>query len=262
MSSEHERMVGRLTAPEIAERLSPTSILCLPFGTYEQHGPHLPIATDTILAEAVASSVVSRFGDSLDVWLLPALPFGYSPEHSEFDGGVGLSLSTCLVVLKGVCDSLAHAFPARGLLIVNGHGGNRGLLEAVIYELEKESGMKIAVSHPTSLSGVSSNSPRHEVHAGKSETSLMLAIASEDVHLDRCDPQSGTTDDQDEEVRTVILGRGVTTAWSSADPDLGNAGVIGAPQLAEASLGRTIFETAVANHERALIDLRARLQAR
>ena len=260
MSDDSLRCLGSLTAEEVADRLSPTSVLCLPFGTFEQHGPHLPIATDTVLAEAVAGGVVRRFGESHDAWLLPSLPFGYSPEHAGRPGCVGLDLDVCLALLSGVCAALARACPARGLLIVNGHGGNRGILEAVVYELERDSGMRVCVTHPTSLSGVSSGSSRHEVHAGKSETSVMLAIAPNLVRMDRVGPDTGTTAEQNDAVSRQILDRGVSEAWTSTDPALSATGVIGAPHLADRQLGQSIFESAVEHHGPVLARLRERIR--
>lgn len=261
MSDEDPRHFGSLTAEDITRRLARTSVLCVPFGTFEQHGPHLPIATDTILAEKVAAQVVRRFGESHDVWLLPSLPFGYSPEHAGRPGCVGLDLDVCLALLRGVSAAVARACPARGLLIVNGHGGNRGLLEAIVYELERDSGMRICVTHPTSLSRVPSGSPRHEVHAGMSETSVMLATAPDLVHMDRVSPDTGTTAEQDHAVSLRILDRGASEAWTSTDPGLSATGALGAPHLADRRLGQKIVDAAVEHHGPVLTRLRERIRA-
>lgn len=250
------RRFGDLSAPEIDQLVSGHSVLCLPFGSFEQHGPHLPVATDALLAEKVAERVVKRFGEDYDLWLLPSLPFGYSPEHADAAGCIGLDLDTCMILLRGMCRSLRSACAARRLLIVNGHGGNRPLLTALLYELERDTSMRIAVSHPTALSRVSSQSPRREIHAGKSETSVMLALAPELVHLDRITDADATSETQDQQVSRLVLDAGMTVAWHSTDPQLSGNGVLGAPHLADVALGEQIVQAAVEGHRQVLDYLR------
>jgi creatinine amidohydrolase len=258
MIASFDRRLGDLTADEIATNVVHGSILCLAFGSYEQHGPHLPVATDALVAERIAERVVERYGEEYDLWLLPSLPFGYSPEHSGAAGCIGLDLDTCLTLLRGLCCSLRAACSARRLLIVNGHGGNRPLLDAVIYELERAYDLDVAVSHPSALSGVRSGSARAEIHAGKSETSVMLALAPELVHLDRVGATDATSEEQAAHVREQVLDRGITTAWSSSDPALSTSGVLGDPTQADAALGERIVTEAVEAHRRVLDYLRAR----
>ena len=68
------RSIGDLTSPEINQRLKPTSILCLPLGAIEQHGPHLPLETDIVVAEGITQALIARLGEELDLWQLPTLP--------------------------------------------------------------------------------------------------------------------------------------------------------------------------------------------
>src|SRR3974390_3774386 len=70
------RAIGELTSTEIATRLNARSILCLPIGSIEQHGPHLPLNTDAVLAEELTRRIVARWAGSLDLWQLPALTIG------------------------------------------------------------------------------------------------------------------------------------------------------------------------------------------
>ena len=67
------RVIGELTSPEIAIRIRDSSILCLPLGSIEQHGPHLPLDTDVVVAEGVTRRIVTRWGDSFDLWQLPTV---------------------------------------------------------------------------------------------------------------------------------------------------------------------------------------------
>ncbi|NIL64765.1 creatininase family protein [Salinispora arenicola] len=70
------RWYGSLPAPEIATHLTERSVLCLPIGSYEQHGPHLPLHTDTVIATQFTNRLIDRYGNQHDLWALPALPYG------------------------------------------------------------------------------------------------------------------------------------------------------------------------------------------
>ena len=72
MSKDNSRALGDLTSPDIPQRLSKSSVLCLPLGAIEQHGPHLPLNTDLIIAENIARVMTERLGDEFDLWRLPA----------------------------------------------------------------------------------------------------------------------------------------------------------------------------------------------
>src|SRR4051794_35918025 len=129
------RLVGELTSPEIAERLRASSVLCLPVGATEQHGPHLPLNTDTVIAEGFARLLVSRLGDTFDLWQLPTISTSLSREHEWAPGTMSLSVEAFAALLRETGHQIARALPARNLLIINGHGGNRGILEPLMLDL-------------------------------------------------------------------------------------------------------------------------------
>ena len=234
-----------LTSPKVHEALSEQSVLCLPVGAIEQHGPHLPLNTDVILAEEYTKRFVERWGEEFDLWQLPAIAVGLSMEHAWADGTMSLSVEGFSSYLRELTKAYANAFPARRMAIVNGHGGNRGILEALIYELEGEYGFRTCVIHPSALSRTRSNATVPEVHAGKSETSVMLVLAPELVRMDRLEnypsAQFGS------EIGRLILDRGVTWAWSSCEPGIGTDGTIGDAREASRELGLEIIENAIAN---------------
>jgi creatinine amidohydrolase len=82
ITAVNHRTYARLTAPQVSADLSERTILCLPVGSLEQHGPHLPINTDTVLAERFAHCLAQYAAERHDVWVAPPLPFGLSPEHA------------------------------------------------------------------------------------------------------------------------------------------------------------------------------------
>lgn len=96
------RRLANLRAPDILTRINERSIVVQPLGAIEQHGPHLPLSTDLVIADAVGAAAVGRVGDALDVWLLPSLAYTKSDEHAWSPGTVWLSASTMLSVLDDV----------------------------------------------------------------------------------------------------------------------------------------------------------------
>src|SRR5262252_5300525 len=167
------RLLAALTSEECGRLISETSILCLPLGAIEQHGPHLPLDTDLVVAEGLTRRIVARWGDEVNLWQLPALPIGLSREHDWAPGTLSLSITCFVALLRDLARSLTRALPARNLVIVNGHGGNRGILENLLYELHGDFGLNACAIHPFDLAQVESMPARPDVHGGKSETSVM-----------------------------------------------------------------------------------------
>jgi mycofactocin precursor peptide peptidase len=151
--------------PEV--EAGPRRLLVVPLGSLEQHGPHLPMDTDTRIAAAVASRAC---GGRAGVGLAPPIPLGASGEHADFPGTLSIgtvALSTLLVELG------RHAslhWPAT--LLVNGHGGNVPAITGAIRQLRSE-GRQCHVWH--------AGLPGGDAHAGRTETSVMLALAPSEV---------------------------------------------------------------------------------
>ena len=152
----------------------PRRLLVVPLGSLEQHGPHLPLDTDTRIAVAVAArACAGRAGTGL----APAVPIGASGEHADFAGtlSIGTVALTLLLVELGRHASL-H-WPA--MLLVNGHGGNAAAIADATRQLRAE-GRNCHVWH-AGLAG-------SDAHAGRMETSMMLALAPGDVRLPAAEP--------------------------------------------------------------------------
>jgi mycofactocin precursor peptide peptidase len=151
--------------------LSPA--LIVPLGSTEQHGPHLPLDTDTRIADAVAREVAERLDGA---WLLaPALGYGASGEHEGFPGTVSIGTAALQLLLVEFGRS-ASSWASR-LVFVNGHGGN---VEAVAgaTTLLREEGRDVAWCSCT-VAGA-------DAHAGHTETSVLLHISPDDVWLEEC----------------------------------------------------------------------------
>lgn len=256
-----DRYYGRLTAVEISDSIRTGSILCLPIGSYEQHGPHLPLHTDTVIAESFTKRLAARYGDEYDLWVLPAMPYGLSLEHAWSVGTISLTSRILVSFLDAVVSEYARSTPTRNLLIVNGHGGNRGILEAVLYELRREHRVNVCVLHPSSLSKATVDSTLPEVHAGMRETSVMLALAPAEVHLDRIPSDYAEDELQKENIRRFVLDRGTTWPWLSGDAEISALGIIGSdPRKATPELGEAVISSALENCRQILEILQKRGQ--
>ena len=237
------RLIGELTFPEVSRALKRSSILCLPIGSIEQHGSHLPLNTDVILAEEYTRRILARWGEALDLWQLPTLSFGLAREHAWAPGTMSLSIEGMIALMRDLGREIVRALPARNLAIVNGHGGNRGILEAIAQDLRADFGLNVCVMHPASWGETDAHAAIPDIHGGKDETSLMLAIAPHLVRRDKIaqlnNPPAG------EAVRQTILTRGVTWAWSTDDKRIADTGVIGDAKAASAEFGEQILARVV-----------------
>lgn len=250
------RRFGSLTAPEISSTLTNNSILCLPIGACEQHGPHLPLETDTIIAEQFTARLIDRYGDQYDLWAMPSIPYGLSLEHAWSAGTISLRVQLFVQLLDIIVAEYVRTAPARKLLIVNGHGGNRGILEAITYELETMHSICTCVLHPSSLSMVPAKGGFPEVHGGMRETSVLLALSPDVVHLDRIPADFSLNERHRDEIQRQILYRGTTWPWLSDDPRISCHGLTGGdPRLASAELGEEVITSALDSCDDVLMQL-------
>jgi creatinine amidohydrolase/Fe(II)-dependent formamide hydrolase-like protein len=238
-----DRWIGELTSAEISKLLKPTSILCLPIGSIEQHGPHLPLNTDVVLAEEFTRRIISRWGKALDLWRLPTLAISLAREHEWAPGTLSLSIEAMSAFMRDLGREIARALPARNLVVVNGHGGNRGILEALAHDLRADFGLNVCILHPAALAETNAEAKIPEIHAGKNETSMMLALAPHLVRRDRIawlkHPPDG------EPIRKTILDPWVTWPWTTDDERIADTGVIGDAHAASAEFGKLIVERVV-----------------
>lgn len=248
-----DRRLHHLRATEIDGALSAESTLVIPVGAIEQHGPHLPLNTDLVVAEAVATAAVQRVGEGLDAWLLPALAYTKSNEHAWAPGSLWLSPTTLLALLDDLGRSIALT-PARKVVFLNGHGGNSALLAVASRELRLHHGLTSFVTHPGRPVDQGGISAEHErgmgVHGGHDETSIMLHLTPELVDpsaFERSIPEHLA------ENRYVRFGGPVSFGWLSND--FADGGVIGDPTQATADHGKVLFEGAVDAFAAALAEI-------
>ena len=234
------RLIGELTFPEVSTLLKGSSILCLPIGSIEQHGPHLPLNTDVVLAEEFTRRIIDRWGESLDLWQLPTLALSLAREHEWASGTMSLSVQGMTAFMRDLGREIARSLPTKNLAIINGHGGNRGILEAITQDLRADFSLNVCVLHPATWVEVDPNSAIPEIHGGKNETSMMLAIAPQLVRRDQIAQLKESPDG--EAVRKTILNPGVTWPWSTDDKRIADMGIIGDAQAASAEFGMKVLD--------------------
>ncbi|MFI1927924.1 mycofactocin biosynthesis peptidyl-dipeptidase MftE [Streptomyces sp. NPDC020377] len=221
------------------------ALVLVPVGSTEQHGPHLPLDTDTVIAHAVAR----RSADALatepcgPLTVAPPLAYGASGEHADFPGTVSIGHEALRAVVVELVRSLS--LWAGRVVFVNGHGGNTATLDSALGQMRAE-------SHDVAWTGC--GVPGGDAHAGRTETSLMLHLAPERVRFDA----AVTGDTRPLAVLLPdLMARGVRAVSPS--------GVIGDPAGASAEEGRRAMDTLVSSAARRIaawtVDGRGRLAA-
>ena len=181
-----------LSWPEMREAIARQPVVLLPFGTIEDHGPHLPINTDNVIVEALCLEAARRAPD--DMLVMPVVPYGLDEHHMDFPGTVSVDMQTLLAYVSDVAISAArHGFTH--LLVVNGHGSNAPLADLVARRVVLETGIVCGAMSPNAaidptlaeptLSQMRNSGPGGVAHAGEYETALMLHLRPDLVHMER-----------------------------------------------------------------------------
>jgi creatinine amidohydrolase len=181
-----EHFLERMTWPEVQARLEAgVDAVLLPIGTTEQHGRHMPLDTDCVIARGLAARAAEA-GEAADVSLLlaPTLNVTLSWYHMQFPGSMRLSTTTFLEVFREVCDSLASHGLER-VIAVNGHGGNAAALTVAVNHYLETTGRRVFLVQWWELAAdVLADVEGPMIHAEEAETSLALAIGQRVVMED------------------------------------------------------------------------------
>ena len=244
------KRLGDLKGPDVNRAITHSSIFVQPLGAIEQHGPHLPLNTDEVVATAVAEAAVAQAPAHLDVWLLPTLTYSKSNEHAWAPGTIWLSPTTLLSVLDDLGRSIART-NARKLVFLNGHGGNSALLNVANRELRLHHGLQTFTTHPSIPPDQGGASAASElgmgVHGGTDETALMLHLRPDLVDMSKAVRRV-----PEKLARNSFVRFGGTVSFGWLSNDFFPEGHVGDPTHATAANGKAMFEAAVANFVAAL----------
>jgi mycofactocin system creatininase family protein len=216
-----ESELGRATWPQV-EATAGEALLALPLGSLEQHGPHLPLDTDTRIAVALARGLAAR---RPGVVVAPPVAYGASGEHAGFPGTLLVGHDVLAALLVELVRSARTSF--RGVVVVNAHGGNEATLADVARRSVAE-GDDVLVWRAVVAGG--------DAHAGRTETSLLLALDAAAVRLQLAQP--GCTEPIDR-LLPRLRAEGVRPVSSN--------GVLGDPTGASAEEGRALLDALVAD---------------
>lgn len=233
------------TAPEIHDLASDDgSILVVPIGSIEQHGRHLPVATDSLLVTAIARLGVDRVSEDVPILTLPPFWSGYSPHHLSFGGTVSLEFEHMQRAVEDVVDSaLSNGFDA--VLLLNGHGGNTSIVNGTVSTVGTEHpeaevlGLTYFQLAQSFIDEIRESETGGMGHGGELETSLMLFLYEE---LVRTDELTGTPMDEpyDQALDDMFVG-GPLGVYRDFE-EYSETGAIGNPELASATKGERIYE--------------------
>ncbi|WP_348537953.1 creatininase family protein [Nocardia brasiliensis] len=231
------------TATSATEAARHARIAVVPIGSFEQHGAHLPLTTDTI----IACSIGQRIADAYRILLLPPVTISCSHEHEGFAGTVSVSATTLTAIVQDITASLARAGVLK-IVLVNGHGGNHVLSNVVLEQNASARRMTLFPAREDwamarAHAEITTNG-HDDMHGGELETSMLLHLCPELVS------DCYTSADHDANDRPYLLISGIAGYTKT--------GIIGRPACATAVKGRAVLESLVrsfGNHLKILNEL-------
>jgi len=239
------------------------TIAVLPVAATEQHGPHLPLSVDTVLADGIVAASLPHLAPALSVLFLPTHAVGLSPEHARFPGTLTLRAETVLRLWTDIGESVAAA-GVRKLLLFNSHGGQVSVLDLVARDLRARLNLLVYScswfnlplhdAQGQDLNALfSAEEHRFGIHGGEVETSMMLALAPQRVQMDQARHFASTAQARAQQYPILGNGRSAKLGWQTQDYH--PAGAVGNAAAATAAKGEALVQAA----GRALAQLLAEL---
>ncbi|NVD41639.1 creatininase family protein [Ensifer sp. HO-A22] len=221
-------------------------IAVLPLGAHEQHGPHLPFDTDTLIADGIVERSIAALPETLPATFLPTEPVGYSIEHMDVAGTRSLGYDDAVRRWLGIAENL-HALGIRKFVMLNAHGGNSPLMTIVATEARVRFGM-LAVATSWTRFGqpdgwIAPDDKAIDIHGGDIETSVMLALHPEKVAMEKARAFPSRQSDYAERFRHLRAYGPHAFGWKMSD--LNREGVAGNASAATAARGEQLLAHAV-----------------
>lgn len=231
-----------LTTTDFGRVDAERTVALLPVAAVEQHGPHLPLATDAIINEAVVRATLERLPAGATLLVLPAQNVGSSPEHSSFAGTLSVRDATLLDAWTDLGRSVARS-GLRKLIVFNTHGGQKTLVDLVAVRLRTELGMLVvratyfAFGAPPGL--YDADDLVHDIHGGEVETSLLLHLKPELVRTAALADFRGLPHELAARAKLLGAEKPVGLGWRAED--LNPSGACGNAAKADAGRGAQHF---------------------
>ncbi len=229
------RNFAYLTWKQIEALPKESTLLVLPTAAIEQHGHHLPLATDTLINNLLLGKALAQLPADLPIYALPPVCYGKSNEHIGFPGTLSVSAQTFLAVVRDLGASIA-ASGFKKLVLYNTHGGNTSLVDVLARDLRAEFGLRtfsLFGSPGAVFEGVSPQERTYGFHAGEIETAFLLHATPDLVHTDAYTSNYIARLDQPELLKPE--GSSANFAWLTKD--IAPSGVMGDPTPATAENG-------------------------
>ena len=230
------------------------TVIVLPTGATEQHGPHLPCFVDTVISSGVVGHALAKLPAEVPAFAMAPITYGKSEEHLHFPGTMTVSGETLLATMNEIGESVYRA-GFRKLLIVNGHGGQPQIMEIAAREMRLRHGDYIVVPSFTwrvpNVAGrfLSDKEKKLAMHAGHAETAIMLALAPDTVHMERA------VANYPPEFPSKLLSADGRPACAWTARDFGPSGIIGDPLPATREQGLEILESLALGWSQAITEL-------
>ena len=241
-SIEDKYLLGELTWPEAKIRFKEVDVALLPIGAIEQHGPHLPLDTDSYDADYLAKEIAKRCSNPKPL-ALPLIPYGVSYHHDDFSGTISVSNETLSRFVYEIGMSAARN-GIKKLVIINGHGGNAATLKFAAQMINRDAHIFTCVdtgeTSDTDIDAMAETT--NDVHAGEIETSTTLALRPDLVKMSKAKkfvPRFSS--------RYLDFSSKRSVEWNARTLKISSSGVLGDPTKASREKGEKMWEIMITN---------------
>ena len=248
---------GHLTWEDVRDA-DKDRVVILSVSATEDHGPHMPLDTDTVLGMAIAEGVAKTAPD--EVYVMPPLPYGFNEHHKDFPGVIWIQPETLIAFVTDITKSLAH-HGFRRILLLNSHGSNHPCLDLAARKTVIETGIICVSASYWNLMSARINEVRKSAiggiaHAGEFEAAMYMYLHPERVHIEKSVTQN-LHNPQSKFFNLDLAGGGggamLMRWWSEVSPD----GTMGDPTVADPETGKRFLDAAIEETTALIREIRA-----